>query len=53
MEAQTIWTVLRDSAVDVLTACLAVIGRNLAGTRHRWWEAFGAVICIAGKGISA
>jgi hypothetical protein len=53
MESQTIWTILRDGAAEVLAACLAAIARHRVGSRPSWSAALGELICNAGKGISA
>jgi hypothetical protein len=53
MEAQTIWTVVRDWAVEVLTVCLAAFARIRAGNRRSWSAALGVLIRDAGKGLSA
>jgi hypothetical protein len=53
MESQTIWTILCEKAVEVLTACLAAIAPNRVGNRGRWPAVLGELVRNAGKGISA
>jgi hypothetical protein len=53
MEAQTIWTVLRDWAVEVLAVCLTAIARIRAGNPGRWSATLGVLVRDAGKGLSA
>jgi hypothetical protein len=52
METQTIWTILRDQAVEVFCVCLAAIARNQAENPSRWSAALGELVRNAGKGIS-
>jgi hypothetical protein len=53
MEAQTIWTILRDWAVEVLAVSLAAIARNIVGNRRHWSATLGLLVRNAGKGLSA